>query len=66
MGKRISVVLDDKQQAVVDEIIRLHQQTLNSARPAPTKIIAAALITGLSRDLATLRRLAGLADRYAK
>jgi len=66
MAKQLSITLDDKQQAVLEEITRLHSQVLKSDAPTERRVIASAIATGLSRDLATLRRVVGLSERYAK
>lgn len=66
MAKHIQVSLSDEQQAVLEEINRLHAQALRGDAPTERTIIAAAVNTGLRRDLATMRRVVGLQERYAK
>lgn len=63
MSKQISITLDDEQQVVLEEILKLQAKHLKGAVATERRIIASAIATGLRRDLGTLRRFAGLAER---
>lgn len=65
MPKQITINLADEEQAMLTEILRLQAEYLKHASANERRIIASAICTGLRRDLATLRRFAGLAERLS-
>jgi len=63
MPKQVSITLDDEQQAVLDEILKLQAKHLKGGGASAHRVIMSAIATGLRRDLGTLRRFAALAVR---